>query len=204
MSNMLYVGSKSQARHQLLKDAQIDFIIVDQDADESLCDFGASLQEAVEKIARYKMEHVVLPDGKKEGDTCFVLTADTLTQHKNGFLAGKPKNRVDSIEMIKTARGGARVGTAFCLDRRVWRTDKWTVFKRIEQYIDAEYELNIPDEWIDIYLEKSFGTVASGAIAIEVYGAQFLKTVHGSHSTIVGLPMYELRGALQELGFFKL
>jgi len=204
MEHKLYVGSKSQARHQLLKDAQIDFVIVNQDADESLCEIGSSLQETVENIARFKMEHVVLPEGK-EGDTCFVLTADTLSQHNDGSLAGKPKNRTDAIDMIKKASSGkARVGTAFCLDRRVYRSGNWTVFKRIENYVDAEYELCIPDEWIDIYLEKSFGTVASGAIAIEVYGAQFLKEVYGSHSTIVGLPMYELREALQALGFFNL
>ncbi|MFC1842649.1 Maf family protein [Candidatus Dependentiae bacterium] len=202
MEQILYVGSKSQARHQLLQDAQIKFIVVPQDADETLCAVGSSLQETVEAIALYKMEHVQLPGGKKEGDTCFVLTADTLTQHKDGSLAGKPKNRADAIEMIKQARGKARVGTAFSLDKRVWRSGVWEVFKRITCYVDAEYDLDIPDEWIDIYLEKSFGNIASGAIAIEFYGAQFLKSVQGSHSAIVGLPMFELRKALQELGFY--
>jgi len=203
MENILYLGSKSQARQRLLKDAQIPFVLVTQDADESKCGIPASLQESVEKIAVYKMEHVILHEGK-EGDTCFVLTADTLSQHNDGSLSGKPKNRSDAIEMIKAARGGARVGTSFCLDRRVWRTNEWTVFKRIQGYVDAEYDLDIPDEWIDIYLEKSFSATSSGAIAIEVYGAQFLKTVNGSHSTIVGLPMFEVREALQKIGFFNL
>jgi len=94
------------------------------------------------------------------------------------------------------------VGTAFCVDRKVWRGDHWKVFKRIQGYEVGEYELNISDEWIDIYLEKSFSASSSGAIAIEVYGAQFLKTVSGSHSAIVGLPMFEVREALQEVGFF--
>jgi len=203
MEHILYLGSKSQARQQLLKDAQIPFVLVEQNADESKCEIPASLQESVEKIALYKMEHVVLPEGK-EGDTCFVLTADTLTQNNNGSLSGKPKNRFDAIEMIKAARGSARVGTAFCLDRRVLRSGEWTIFKREQGYVDAIYDLDIPDEWIDIYLEKSFSATSSGAIAIEVYGAQFLKAVHGSHSTIVGLPMFEVREALQKIGFFNL
>lgn len=203
MKNILYLGSKSQARQQLLKDAQIPFTLVEQNADESKCEIPSSLKESVENIALYKMEHVVLPAGK-EGDTCFVLTADTLTQHNDGSISGKPKDRADSISMIKAACGGARVGTAFCLDRRVYRDGLWTVFKRIQGYVDAQYNLEIPDEWIDIYLEKSFSATSSGAIAIEVYGAQFLKTVQGSHSTIVGLPMFEVREALQEIGFFNL
>jgi len=201
MENILYLGSKSQSRRQLLKEAHIPFVVVDQDADETKCDLQVSLKSMVEKIALYKMEHVVLPHSK-EGDTCFVLTADTLTQHSDGGFSGKPKNKADSIRMIKDARKGATVGTAFCLDRRVLREDNWTVFKRIQGYAQAEHELNIPDEWIDKYLEKSFGTTSSGSIAIELYGAQFLKSIHGSHSTIVGLPMFEVREALQEIGFF--
>jgi len=201
MENILYLGSKSQARKQLLEDAQIKFIIVPQDADESQCELSCSLRESVEVIALYKMEHVILPEGN-EGDTCFVLTADTLTENNDGSLSGKPKNRFDAIEMIKAARGGARVGTAFCVDRRVWRTDHWKVFKRVQGYAVGEYDLDIPDEWIDIYLEKSFSTSSSGAIAIEGYGEQFLKMVNGSYSAIVGLPMFEVREALQEIGFF--
>jgi len=204
MEKPLFLGSKSQARKQLLKDADIPFVIVEQKADESKCEWGESLRGTVEDIALYKMEHVVLPDCKKEGDICFVLTADTLTRHADGSLGGKPSGRTDAIEMIKKARSEATVGTAFCLDKRVSRSGQWTVYKRIQQYAEAKYELDIPDEWIDSYLEKSFSSVSSGAIAIEFYGAQFLKTVHGSHSAIIGLPMFELREALQKLEFFSL
>ncbi len=52
------------------------------------------------------------------------------------------------------------------------------------------------------YFYKSKFPGASGAVAIEDYGAQFLKTVDGSHSAIIGLPLFELREALDELGFF--
>ncbi|KKP29267.1 MAG: Nucleotide-binding protein implicated in inhibition of septum formation [candidate division TM6 bacterium GW2011_GWF2_30_66] len=203
MENILYLGSKSQARRQLLKDAQIKFVLVGQDADESLCDLCETLCETVSKIALYKMEHVVLPDGHHEGEICFVLTADTLTQNRDGSLSGKPTDRAHAISMIKSARAGAVVGTAFCLDKKIFRAGKWTLERRIEKYVDASYELDIQDEWIDIYLEKSFGSVASGAVAIEGYGEQFLKTINGSHSAIVGLPMFELRVAMQEFGFFK-
>jgi predicted house-cleaning NTP pyrophosphatase (Maf/HAM1 superfamily) len=68
--------------------------------------------------------------------------------------------------------------------------------------VTADYVFDVPDAWLDIYLEKSRGLVASGAIAIEEFGSQFLKTVHGSYTTIVGLPMYELREALEKIGFF--
>lgn len=202
MENILYLGSKSQARHQLLKDAQINFVVVDQSADESQCPLLPSLEDTVKIIARCKMEHVILQGGQ-EGEVRFVLTADTLTKNHDGSLSGKPVDRQDSIQMIKRARFGAWVGTAFCLDKKVWMQNKWLTEKRIERFVESSYDLEIEDQWIETYLEKSFGSVASGAIAIEGYGAQFLKVINGSHSAIVGLPMYELRRALWELGFFN-
>jgi septum formation protein len=68
--------------------------------------------------------------------------------------------------------------------------------------VPAEYTFDIPDIWIDIYLAKSIGMQTAGAIAVEGYGAQFLKIVDGSYPSIVGLPMFQLRQALEEVGFF--
>ena len=66
-----------------------------------------------------------------------------------------------------------------------------------------EYKFVIPDEWIEIYLKHSLLALsASNAIAVEGYGAQFLTAVNGSYSAIVGLPMFELRQALSDVGFF--
>jgi septum formation protein len=201
MKSFIYLGSKSQSRQRLLKEAQISFVQVECSAKESKCDWGLTLQESVERIALYKMEHVILPE-RKEGSTCFVLTADSLTLNPDGSLSGKPVDRADAIAKIKASRGLATGGTAFCLDKRIYKSGKWEVFKRIQGYGDAKFEWNVPDEWIDIYLEKSIGMGTAGAIAIELYGEQFLKYVNGSYSAIIGLPMFQLRQALQELGFF--
>ena len=78
MNHILYLGSTSKSRQRLLKEASIPFQLVGQSVDETLCDWNRPLSQLVETIAIYKMEHIILPDGKKEGDYCFVLTADTL------------------------------------------------------------------------------------------------------------------------------
>ena len=201
MNNILLLGSASQSRQQLLKEAQISFQLVEQQADESQCDWGLPLQQLVEQVALHKMDHVVLPAGT-EKQTCFVLTADTLSQDKDGKVQGKPTDRDDAIAKIKTARKGSYLCTSFCLDKKVWRNGSWEIERRIQRSVASEYLFVVPDEWIDAYLEKSIGLSCSNAIAVEWYGAQFLKTVHGSFSTIVGLPMFELREALTELGFW--
>jgi len=199
--NILLLGSKSPSRQMLLRQAGIPFCVVSQDADETLCDYGLPLEQLVAAIALHKMEHVVLPPGKQEGVVCFVLTGDTLSQDMDGTVHGKPVDRADAIAKIKSARAGSRLCTAFCLDKKVWRDGAWRVEQRIKKQVAAEFLFAVPDEWIEIYLDNSIGLQTANAIAIED-GIQYLKWIRGSYSTIVGMPMFELREALEELGFF--
>jgi|SRR4030095_586921 len=201
-NNILYFGSKSQSRRMLLEESHIPFVIINQDADESQCDWGLPLPQLVLSIALYKMQHVIVPDGTHEGDVCFVLTADTMSHDKMGVIHGKPVDRADAVEKIKTARQGSFLCTAFCLDKKVWQSGAWVLVERIADVVSAEFLYIISDEWIDIYLEKTPFLDVSGAIAVEKFGNQFLKTVHGSYSTIIGLPLFEVRQALEKLGFF--
>jgi septum formation protein len=201
MNSILLLGSTSASRQQLLHEARIPFLCVPQSADESKCDWGMPLAQLVATIARYKMEHVMLP-AAKQGLRCFVLTADTLGHDVHGVISGKPTSREDAIAKIKAAREGIYAGTAFCLDKKIYTHGVWELEQRIEKYVGGECRFTIPDAWIERYLDNSPALQASGAIAIEGYGAQFLELVHGSYTGIVGLPMYELREALSEIGFF--
>jgi septum formation protein len=199
----LYFGSKSEPRRMLLEQSHIPFTVVSQNADESQCDWGLPLPQLVLSIALYKMQHVILPDGTQEGDISFVLTADTMSHDKMGTIHGKPVDRDDAIAKIKATREGSFLCTAFCLDKKVWCAGKWEIAERIADIVSAEFSFIIPDEWIDTYLEKVPFLDVSGGIAVELYGNQFLKMVHGSYSTIIGLPLFELREALEKLGFYR-
>jgi len=201
--NILYIGSKSQPRKMLLEEAKIPFIVVEQDANETQCDWSLPLAQLVLSIALYKMQHVILPLGKTEGEICFVLTADTMSHDKTGKINGKPVDREDAIEKIKAARAGSFLCTAFCLDKKIWRNGVWEIEERIADIVFAEFLYVVNDEWIDYYLEHTPYLDVSGAIAVEKFGNQFLKSVHGSYSTIIGLPLFEIRQALDRLGFFK-
>lgn len=202
MNHILYLASQSPSRQQLLKEAKIPFKLLKQSADEQACDWGLPLDTLVATIALHKMNHVQLPQGK-EGEIIFVLTADTLSQDKNGVIQGKPKDTADAIAKIKQAREGTRLCTAFYLDKKKFRKGTWELTERIHQVVAAEYLFIIPDAWINQYLKNTVSLEVSNAIAVEQYGTQFLKEVRGSYSTIVGLPMFEVREALQNLGFFE-
>ncbi len=202
MKNILYLASKSPSRKALLEKSGIDFTILDQDADESQCDWGMPLQKVVESIAEHKMRHVIMPHAK-EGQIAFVVTADTLGMDTTGAITGKPADLNDAVAKIKAAQGGMnRCGTAFCLERKVFNFGKWQTEQKIIGYAQATYEFDVPDALIEDYIKQSGALEGAGAIKIEG-GPQFLKSVNGSYTAIIGLPMFELWQALTEIGFFE-
>lgn len=199
--NTLFLGSKSSSRQKLLAAAGIPFILVPQDADETFCDWNLPIEQTVKRIALYKMDHVILPSGS-DGDTCFVLTADTLSCDTQGALLGKPVDQQDAIRMIKASRSGGLTVTAFCLDQKNWSNNSWHCQKRITDCVASECIFDVPDSWLETYLAQPFIYSSAGAIFVEDFGAQFVKEIRGSYSTIQGLPMYELRQALTAIGFY--
>ena len=166
------------------------------------CDWNLPFQEIVMRIALYKMEHVIFTQSDSlDGNICFVLTADTLTYYADNSMSGKPVDRNDAIKKIKKAAEGSTTGTAFCLDKKIWVHDTWQTENRILGYAQGFCRFILPDQWLNAYL-KQVSVCTAGAIFVEGFGMQFVKDVQGSYSAIIGLPMFELREGLQEIGFF--
>lgn len=206
---ILYVASGSPSRHQLLKDAQIPFKVIKQTADESLISRDQSLEDAVMQTAQLKMEHVIMPAGK-EGEIAFVLTADTMGVNSAGIVQGKPLNYEEAAQMIRSYRQGATTGTGVCIERRIYEGGHWITQQSKRLYVAASYVFDMPDQWIDYYIQNCRQLhgidvlEVSGGVAIEDFGAQFVHDLVGSYTTVIGLPMYEVRRALVELGFYSI
>src|SRR5436190_7364611 len=147
IKNILYFGSKSQSRRMLLDEAQIPYIVVEQNADETACDWGLPLPQLVLSIALYKMQHVILPNGIHNEDICFVLTADTMSHDKTGKINGKPIDKDDALAKMRSARDGSFLCTAFCLDKKIWRNEKWEIVERIANVVSSEFIYYVPERW---------------------------------------------------------
>lgn len=200
--DFIYLASASKSRQNLLKEAQIPFKIIEHSANESLINLNQSINKIVEKIAILKMEHVLLSDIEKLKEApIYVLTADTLTSDKNGNIYGKPKNYDDAIKKIKSFRDGGIVTTSFCLDKKIFFNDFFNTEKRIIKTLEAECCCDVPDEYIEKYIEKCNALNIAGGLSVDGYGSLFTKYISGSYTAIIGLPMYELREALEELSF---
>ncbi len=203
MPYVLYIASNSTSRKSLLSQACLPFKIIDQSADESAVSVNQSLLDIVQQIAMLKMQHAQIPLGKEEGDICFVLTADTLGLTKLGRVLCKPVDRHDAITMLRDARLGTITATGFCLRKLCWQDNVWVVLQEIVDVDSAESIFDVPQDFIDFYLDAIPFLSVSGAISIEGFGGQFLQSVHGSYETIVGLPMFKIRAALFDFGFYE-
>lgn len=204
MSQVLLVGSKSLQRHRLLFESKIPFKIIGQNADESQCDYGLPFAQLLESIAIHKMNHILMPECA-EGGHAYVLTVDTMVQDGLGNVYGKPKNKMHAIETIKALRDNpGSVGTTFCLDKKLLKEGKWVTEHRIIKFENTLYKLDIQDHWIDIYCEQypEYLSIA-GALTVETYGAQFITSLDGSYGAALGLPVFELREALEKIGFYN-
>ncbi len=185
-------------RKELLTQAKLPFCHIEQHADESSIDWQQDPKQLVGILSRLKMDHAIIP---QTSGTCYVLTADTICVDVQGGIHGKPKDHDDAVKMLKLWRQGSTVVSGFCIDKKVY-TDTWRIEDRKEGVVSTYLDLSIPDNCLEIYLKETPSMSCAGAMAIEEYGFQFVKTINGSYSNILGLPMFEVRQALDELGFF--
>ena len=72
--HILYIGSQSPSRQNLLKQADIPYKVLSHDSDECVVMGDMSFDDYVLAIAREKMAHVQLPSREEAGsDEIFVL-----------------------------------------------------------------------------------------------------------------------------------
>lgn len=205
MNDLLYLGSQSKSRQKLLQEVGISFVVVPHQSDEALERGDRSVEAYVMAIAQEKMAALLLPDPASITQSyLYVLTADTLVhQRETDRLLGKPKDREDAKNMMRNMRDKeVAVVTGCCLRRYVVRDAQWHVEREEIWATGAVIEFWVEEEFLDTFYEREpIALVAAGATIIEGYGQMFFKRMDGSHSTVIGLPLFELRQALKNFGF---
>ncbi len=201
--DILYLASESQPRQRLLNESGINFKTIKHNADECSVDLQECFDSYVLNIAKEKMKHADLPDGK-EGLVIFVLTSDTLVYTTNtGTILGKPTDIDDAKRMLRLFRNEkAKVVTACCLDKKVFKNGEWQNEAKNHWTTLSVVEFVVEEKDFDSYFEKLPQSLksASGGI-IEGYGQRFCKSINGSYSNVIGLPIFELIQALRQMNF---
>lgn len=204
--NTLLLASKSRSRRMSLDTAKIPYVLYEHEIDERACSWELPVEELVLLLARQKMQAVdydVLGSSNRS-DALFVLTADTLTQDDQGIIHGKPFSYDDACAMIAAFRNReARIATGFRLERRVWDGAAWCTDREHEEVVIGTCCFSIPEHAVADYIEQTSALSCAGGMEIEGYGMQFVRYVAGSYSAIMGMPLFELRTALEKMEFFK-
>lgn len=171
----IILASNSPRRKELLKQHNIDFVVIPSKIDEQI-DPKLNPYENVMNLARQKALDVY-----KENKSMPILAADTIVVYNNEIL-GKPIDELDAFRMLKTLSGKTHeviTGVAFiCVD-----------------VVETEYEVSkvtfkeLTDEEIFEYIKTKEPMDKAGSYAIQGIGSKFIQSYEGEFDNIVGLPM---------------
>ena len=170
------LASGSKRRHELLNQLGVKFKIVNQDVEESFSN-DLRCSEITDYLAKKKSS--LLVEKLKKND--LLITSNTIVWHKNRSL-GKPKNRDEAFEMIKSLENSSHeVITSICISTiksQVIVNEKTLVFFDKIDKNDLLY-----------YTKTSDVLDRAGSYGIQDYiGHIGIKKIKGSYSNVLGFP----------------
>ncbi len=187
----IILASRSPRRKQLLEWAEVPFIIVTEDTDESfppdLTPESAAIHIAMNKGMAIHRKH---PDAT-------VISADTIVV-LNERIIGKPENRQDAINILSLLSGKHhKVITGVS----IIHGDKQKAFADITDVLF--YELT--RDQIEFYVDKYRPYDKAGAYAIQEWiGVIGIKSVKGDFYNVMGLPVSRVVRELKQFEDLKI
>jgi len=195
----LYLASRSLRRRELLKQIGVGFELLllreatgrPPDIDESVLP-GESPVAYVERLAHAKAELAWLRLCQRRLMRHPILAADT-TVELDGAILGKPADRDDAVSMLERLSGSTHcvhTAIAVLLDRRIETAISSTtvVFGELSE-----------DE-IQQYVASGDPMDKAGAYGIQGRAGAYVKSLSGSYTGVVGLPLYETDQLLRRFG----
>ncbi|BFT32314.1 Maf family protein [Alteromonas sp. D210916BOD_24] len=193
MNKNLVLASASPRRTALLQQMNIAHTVTPADIDETprLNETPLAL---VSRLAAEKAE-VVKTQLQQRGQftqNTVILASDTLIAF-NGECVGKPEDKADAKRILRMLSGHTHdVLTAISV---------LSESKQETQVVSTSVNFAIlTDSQIDAYWETGEPVDKAGSYAIQGIGGEFVVSINGSASAVVGLPLYETRQLLNAFG----
>lgn len=184
----LVLASASPRRRELLEQLGVHFTCDPADIDESR--IAGELPAAyVERMAKEKAQRVAC---RYPGADRAVLAADTAVVVA-GEVLGKPRDHFDGLAMLAMLSGRSHsVFTAVCLHRSGAMSCE--VVETSVEFIQLSREL------CEAYLATDEPWDKAGAYGIQGLAGAFVRSIRGSYSNVVGLPLCETWQLLRDHG----
>lgn len=173
----LILASSSPRRRELLSQMGLSFEIISPDIDESVKNEENAIHY-VQRLAEQKAQAVLKHDTDK-----LVIAADT-TVCVDDEIIGKAENLQQAMEIWHKLSGRYhQVYTGVCVANAEQQFSQ-VVCTEVEFCVLTEQQLL--DYWAT---GEPIGK--AGAYAIQGIASQFIPSIRGSYSNVVGLPLYE-------------
>ncbi|WP_419227161.1 Maf family protein [Alteromonas marina] len=193
MTKSVVLASASPRRTALLKQMNIAHTIHPADIDESPR-LNETPQPLVTRLAAEKAQAVKAQLEARHSMTAgtVILASDTLIAFE-GQSVGKPIDKADSKKILRMLSG-----------------KQHEVLTAISALSDSQQQTQVittsvtfaalTDEQIDAYWETGEPADKAGSYAIQGLGGEFVVSINGSASAVIGLPLYETRQLLNAFG----
>jgi septum formation protein len=199
LDKKIYLASKSPRRRELLRQVGVEFELLSLRSDPLR---GADVSEDVhpgeaplayvERVAREKGAFAWHVLQQRRQPLRPVLTADT-TVTIDGRILGKPLHADEAVEMLERLSGRThQVLTSVA----VHYID---ITEQITQVSNVRFATLKP-EIIKAYCATSEPYDKAGGYGIQGAAALFIEHIEGSHSGIMGLPLFETANLLRLAG----
>ena len=181
----IILASSSPRRRELLTDANVAFDILVPGCDE--IPLGEeSAKQMVERLALLKAQTIA-----SDQREAVVIGADT-TVVIEGKILGKPENKEEAVEMLSQIQGR---------EHNVWGA--FAVVSHLQSQVFSQSTrvtmMPMTKAQIDWYVATKEPLDKAGSYAIQGIGLQFVESIVGSYSNVVGLNIGALMNVLRKL-----
>jgi septum formation protein len=177
----LILASSSPRRQQFLRNLGIEFTVITADIEE-IPNHGEPSETFAKRMARAKTMAVA-----RANPDCWVIGADTVVTLQDGTILGKPGNEDEAMIMLNLLNNAThRVMTGMCLccqdlaiETTLIETTKVTL-------------MDVPEEALRAYVQTGEPLDKAGAYGIQGLGSFLVRSINGSCTNVIGLPIDRL------------
>ncbi len=189
----IILASASPRRQEILSQLNIPFKVIPSQ-DEEVYPDDMEHTKIPEHLAVQKVRSIQRTFSK-ELETFWILSADTLILYDDKIF-GKPSDQNEAEFFLRTLQGKTHnVVTGIAL----YNGKEKTLISRSS--INEVTFAPMSDEEIEWYLNTGDWHGVAGGYRIQGVASCFIKSIKGSTSSIMGLPIFELYDMLKEQGY---
>ncbi|WP_019519272.1 Maf family protein [Faucicola boevrei] len=196
----IILASTSPRRHELLNQIQLPHSRLAVGIDETILPNETAVGY-IERMVQQKAERAVIDLlAHSPNLVSLLITADTIGVLNNGKILLKPDNFDDAKQMWQQMSDNVHqvwtaVQVSLIQNQQIYHYQRQTVMTDV-RFIPLNNQ-----QMLD-YWQTGEPQDKAGGYAIQGIGATWVKTIHGSYSNVVGLPLVETLALLQSVEQF--